>query len=112
MRTIYDKNKPHPKGRYTLNWKTGRMITYPGMRNGQEQKIPETAVATYEITGKTNPVYVALTTLPSGKWFDRETFDVFYTEAIEKLDGEVIKPVSKNWKRMVKHPLQGVMGQI
>ena len=99
MLTIYNEKKPHPKGRYTLKWPTGKMISIPGMRNGKETMVPEMNLATYEVTGKANAVYVEVSTLPAGKWMERDYFDFFYSHIINNLDGECLKPLSKNWKR-------------
>ena len=88
----------HSKGRYCLEWQTGRLISIPGMRNGIETLVPETAMAVYQVTGKSNKVYVQLSTLGKGKWMKRTFFEHFVAQIKKNMSGVELKPTSKGWK--------------
>lgn len=97
----------HPLGRFVLEWPTGKQIAIPGMRNGEEQLVPEMRMATYQVTGKWNDVYVESSVTGQGEWMDRHCFELFLRENQRLLAGVESKPVSKNWKPMAKGSIDG-----
>lgn len=70
----------HKNGRYVLEWRISPV---------------ESLLATYKITGKSNPVYVQSSELPSGTLMQRKDFEAWFEHKVTYWGGRVSKPQSK-----------------
>ena len=99
----------HTKGRYCLQWPTGRSTEIPGCRNGAVQTVPQMHMAVYQVTGIYNDVFVQSSETGKSQWMVRSEFEKWVSQIIHARDGVETKPTSKGWKPISLSPGQSAL---